>query len=49
MEGEEVNIIYNLKRLGEALIERGRKPVMTVQWPDVPASLVRRKLTGLDR
>ena len=45
-DGEELNVIYNLARLGRGLVEQGRKPVITVRWPDDPNGRVRRRLTG---
>lgn len=47
IDSEELNLVYNLKRLGERLIERGRKPMITVTWPEESNQRFKRRLTGL--
>jgi hypothetical protein len=44
---EELNLVFNLRQLGGRLVERGRKPVVTVRFPDSPGSRTVRRLTGV--
>lgn len=44
---EELNLVFNLVLLGTRLVERGRKPVAVVQFPDQPGERTIRRLTGL--
>lgn len=44
---EELNLIFNLALLGARLVERGRKPVITVRMPDASDERTKRRLTGL--
>lgn len=45
---EELNFIFNLALLGARLVERGRKPVITVRIPDAADERTKRRLTGLN-
>lgn len=36
-EDEELNLVFNLALLDARLVERGRKPVVTVRFPDQPS------------
>lgn len=47
LDNEELNLVYNLVSLGKRLVERGRKPIVTVKWPDEPSERFKRRLTGL--
>lgn len=44
---EELNLVFNLALLGARLVERGRKPVVIVRFPDQPTERTIRRLTGL--
>jgi hypothetical protein len=44
---EEVSIIFNLELVGNRLVERGRKPVVTVRLPDRAGQRTVRRLTGV--
>lgn len=44
---EELNLVFNLVLLGARLVERGRKPVVIVRFPDQPGERTIRRLTGL--
>lgn len=46
-EDEELNIVFNLALVGTRLVERGRKPIVVVRFPDSPAERTIRRLTGL--
>jgi hypothetical protein len=46
-ETEELNIVFNLAPLGARLVERGRKPVVTIQFPDRSGHRTVRRLTGV--
>jgi hypothetical protein len=45
--GEELNLVFDLALIGARLVERGRKPVVIVHFPDRPAERTIRRLTGL--
>jgi len=46
-EDEELNIVFNLALVGARMVERGRKPIVVVRFPDRPAERTIRRLTGL--
>jgi len=46
---EEVNVIFNLALVGARLVERGRKPVVTLRFPDQSGQRAIRRLTGIGR
>ena len=46
-EDEELNLVFNLALVGARLVERGRKPVVSVRFPDRHAERTIRRLTGL--
>ncbi len=46
-DAEELSIVFNLVLMGSRLVERGRKPIVTVQFRDWPGERTVRRLTGL--
>lgn len=46
-DDEELVIAFNLALLGARLVERGRKPVVIVRFPEEPGVRTIRRLTGL--
>jgi hypothetical protein len=44
---DELSIVFNLALIGARLVERGRKPVLTVRFPDQPGQRTVRRLTGV--
>ncbi|HEX3422297.1 MAG TPA: hypothetical protein VHS33_02690 [Sphingomicrobium sp.] len=44
---EELSIVFNLELLGSRLVERGRKPVVTIRLPDRSGQRTVRWLTGV--
>jgi hypothetical protein len=44
---DELNIVFNLILVGARLVERGRKPVLTLRFPDQPGQRTVRRLTGV--
>lgn len=44
---DELNIVFNLALVGARLVERGRKPVLTVHFPERPGQRTVRRLTGV--
>lgn len=46
-DDEEDVIVFNLAQLGARLVERGRKPVVTVRFPADKGGRMIRRLTGL--
>ncbi|WP_324261558.1 hypothetical protein U4960_15780 [Altererythrobacter sp. H2] len=47
LDHEELNLVYNLRSLGERLVERGRKPIIVVTWPNESNERFKRRLTNL--
>lgn len=46
-DAEELNLIFNLALMGSRLVERGRKPIVTVKFPDRVGARTVRRLTGV--
>jgi hypothetical protein len=46
-ETDELNIVFNLALVGARLVERGRKPVLTVSVPERSGQRTVRRLTGI--
>ncbi|GAA4746916.1 hypothetical protein GCM10023264_10750 [Sphingomonas daechungensis] len=44
---EELNVVFNLALIGARLVERGRKPIITVEFPQRPGQRTVRRLTGI--
>ncbi|WP_134093222.1 hypothetical protein [Novosphingobium sp. PhB55] len=46
LDGEELNLIFNLRKIGGRLVEPGRKPVVTIQLAEQVEMRTIRWLTG---
>lgn len=44
---DELNVIFNLALIGDRLVERGRKPIITVLFDDRAGQRTVRRLTGI--